>query len=145
MARFRHSSDAKGRIVIPARLREAMGPLLHVTLSLDDGYLAIYTDERFQSLKRQIDAQRGTSPAVRRLQRDIIGEALPCNIDGQGRIAISDELWSMIAVEPGEPVYLIEMGDTILLCSVAHFERERREAVKLSELDLDDIDVSGII
>ncbi|MDI9496939.1 MAG: hypothetical protein QM270_00415 [Bacillota bacterium] len=145
MARYTHNSDQKGRIVIPARLRERMGPTVYVTLSLDEGYLAVYTEERFESVRRQLDVQSGTNPLVRRLRRAIIGEALPCNLDAQGRIGISDELWSEIGVQPGDAVYLTDMGDTILICGRDFFEMRRTVETPISALDLSELDVSQII
>jgi bifunctional DNA-binding transcriptional regulator/antitoxin component of YhaV-PrlF toxin-antitoxin module len=39
MARYTHTIDAKGRVFIPARLRDELGKILVVTQNIDDGYL----------------------------------------------------------------------------------------------------------
>ncbi len=144
MARFLHNSDPKGRIVIPSRLRERLGRELYVTLSLDAGYLAIYTAEAFARLKSELDALPGTNPSVRRLRRVIIGEALCCQMDGQGRVAISEELWSSISVASGDAVYLTDMGDTVLLCSKTFYDAQSQDRLDLADMDLGAWDVSGI-
>jgi hypothetical protein len=80
-------------------LRDSIGASLVVTLSLDEGYLSAYTPENFRQIREQIAQLSGTDPAVRRLKRLIIGEAMPCDLDGQGRISVSDELWAQIGVK----------------------------------------------
>jgi len=69
MARFTHTIDAKGRVFVPARLRDSIGASLVVTLSLDEGYLSAYTPENFRQIREQIAQLSGTDPAVRRLKR----------------------------------------------------------------------------
>ncbi len=144
MARFTHTIDAKGRVFVPARLREGMGATLVVTLSLDDGYLSAYTQENFRSIRDQINQLSGTDPAVRRLKRTIIGEAMICGMDSQGRISISDELWSHIDVKRGEEVCFIDMYDKLEICSKAFYDQQKEEQGSLSDVDLSQFDVKGI-
>ena len=86
MARYTHSSDNKGRIFIPAKLRNNLGGSVYVTRSLDAGYLAVYTVDQFAMIRAQIFDLPGTDPIARRFRREIIGEAIHCNLDSQGRI-----------------------------------------------------------
>ena len=67
MARYTHTIDAKGRVFVPARLRDSLGASLVATLSLDDGFLSLYTPERFRQIRDQLSQLSGTDPAVRRL------------------------------------------------------------------------------
>ncbi len=145
MARYTHSSDSKGRIFIPAKLRDSLGRAVHVTKSLDKGYLAVYTEDQFAMIKQQIFELPGTDPIARRFRREIIGEAIHCNLDSQGRISISDELWTEIGVTPGEEVYVTDMGGTLEICSKAFFDKQREEETPITELDLSAYDVKGII
>ena len=127
MARFTHTIDAKGRVFVPARLREGMGSSLIVTLSLDDGYLSAYSPDNFRIIREQINQLSGTDPAVRRLKRSIIGEAMACEMDGQGRISVSEELWSHISVRPGDEVCFIDMFDKLEICSKAFYNKQNEE------------------
>ena len=145
MARYTHSSDNKGRIFIPAKLRDSLGRSVYVTRSLDAGYLAVYTDEQFAMIKAQIYQLPGTDPIARRFRREIIGEAIHCNMDSQGRISISEELWREIDVKPGDDVYVTDMGDTFEICSRAFYDKKREEEVPITELDLSAYDVKGIV
>jgi MraZ protein len=144
MARFTHTIDAKGRVFVPARLREGMGSSLIVTLSLDDGYLSAYSPENFRLIRDQINQLSGTDLAVRRLKRSIIGEAMPCEMDAQGRISISDELWSHIQVKPGDEVCFIDMFDKLEICSKTFYQQQKEEQGSLSSVDLSKFDVKGI-
>ncbi len=144
MARFTHTVDAKGRVFVPARLRESLGSSLIVTLSIDDGFLSAYSPENFRKIRDQINQLSGTDPAVRRLKRTIIGEAMACELDAQGRISISDELWSHIAVRPGEEVCFIDMYDKLEICARSFYQQQKEAQGSLSGVDLSHFDVKGI-
>ena len=144
MARYTHTIDAKGRVFVPARLRDSLGGSLIVTLSLDDGYLSAYTPESFSMIREQISQLSGTDPAVRRLKRSIIGEAMVCELDGQGRICVSDELWSHISVRPGDEICFIDMFDKLEICAKSFYQQQKEEQGSLSGVDLARFDVRGI-
>jgi MraZ protein len=144
VARFTHIVDAKGRVFVPARLRGSLGASLIVTLNLDDGFLSAYLPEQFQKIREQINQLSGTDPAVRRLKRNIIGEAMVCEMDSQGRISISDELWSHIQVRPGDEVCFIDMFDKLEICSRTFYQAQKEERGSLAGVDLSRFDVKGI-
>ena len=144
MARFTHTIDAKGRVFVPARLRDSIGASLIVTLSLDEGYLSAYTPEAFRAIRDQIGQLSGTDPAVRRLKRTIIGEEMPCDLDSQGRISVSDELWAAIKVQPGEEVCFIDMFDKLEICAKSFYEQNKIEQRSLASDDLTRFDVRGL-
>lgn len=145
MARYTHSTDAKGRFFIPARLRDSLGSVVFVTKSLDAGILAVYTVERFENIRRQLNEQSGTDRIARKLRREIIGEALRCPLDSQGRITVSEELWKSIQVEPGSEICLIDLGDSLEICALSFYEQMSIEETPISELDLGAYDIKGIL
>lgn len=144
MARYTHTIDAKGRVFVPARLRGSIGASLIVTLSLDDGYLSAYTPDQFHAIRQQINQLSGTDPAVRRLKRMIIGEAMVCELDSQGRISVSDELWSHIQVCRGDEVCFIDMIDKLEICSKDFYQKQKEEEGSLADVDLTRFDVKGL-
>ncbi|MBP1757714.1 MAG: MraZ protein [Firmicutes bacterium] len=144
MARFTHTIDAKGRVFVPARLRDSIGATLIVTLSLDEGYLSAYTPENFRQIREQIGQLSGTDPAVRRLKRTIIGEAMPCDLDAQGRISVSDELWARIGVSAGEEICFIDMFDKLEICAKSFYDSQKEEQRSLAQMDLTRFDVRGL-
>ncbi len=144
MARYTHTIDAKGRVFVPARLRDSLGSALVVTLSLDDGYLSAYTTDSFKAIREQISQLSGTDPAVRRLKRTIIGEAMVCDLDGQGRISVSEELWSHIHVAPGDEICFIDMFDKLEICAKSFYTQQQEEQGSLAGVDLSRFDVRGL-
>ena len=144
MARFTNKIDVRGRIFIPSKLRESLGRNVVVTLSLDGGYLSVYTDDRFRRIREQFEDLNSMDPKVRRVMRLIVGEALPCDVDSQGRISVSDELWGHIGTKPGDEVSIINIGDKLDICSKNFYEREKAELSSVMELDLTGYNVTGL-
>ncbi|HEY5466678.1 MAG TPA: hypothetical protein VIL27_06555 [Clostridia bacterium] len=145
MAKYTHTIDAKGRIFLPSKLRGELGSPVYVTHSLDEGYLAGYAAKQFQSIREQIASLSGTDRLVREMRREIIGEAMPCDVDVQGRISLSDELWSHIGVKPGDEIYIIYMFDKLEICSKASYEQKRMAGgTPLTSQDLSHYDVKGL-
>lgn len=145
MARYIHVIDAKGRMVLPAKLRETMGKILYITHSLDRGFLVLYSAHNFASVRDQLEALPGTDPIARRLRREIIGEALMVTADGQGRLAFSQELWDHIEVNPGDSVCLIDMGSSVQICGLDFYKASLEEEAPLDELVLDQYEIKGIL
>ena len=47
-----HNIDAKGRLFIPAKLREQLGDTLHVTVG-QDGCLSVYSDTEWEKFQQK--------------------------------------------------------------------------------------------
>ena len=85
---FDHTLDAKGRLSIPVRLREELGDVFYVTLSMDQ-CLCAYSAENWQAFSDKIDAM----PYVdQRRMRPLFAYAAKCELDAQGRILIPQNL-----------------------------------------------------
>ena len=94
---YPHSIDAKGRLFIPARLRDELGENFHVTLSAERDkqtnsarkYLVAYSNESWDSLMEKIKEK---SKAEQKRMRTIFSHAAWCELDGQGRILLPQPL-----------------------------------------------------
>lgn len=85
---FRHTVDAKGRLIVPSRIRdELVGDGVVLTIWLED-CIAIWSPESWGELDRSLRALGRGSKDARRLQRKIAGSAHPDQIDKQGRITV---------------------------------------------------------
>ena len=82
---FRHAVDAKGRLFIPAKLRDALGERFTVTRGLDH-CLAIYPEAEWRVLEERIRAL--PMSRARDLQRFFFSSAFDAELDGQGRILL---------------------------------------------------------
>ncbi len=144
MARYTNKIDSKGRVFVPAKLRESMGQCIVITISLDKGYLSAYTEERFQTIKKQFEALNSMDPRVRQVMRLLIGEALTCELDGQGRISVSSELWDHIGASPSEEICIIDLGDKLDICTKTYYEQKKEELSSVMDLDLTGYNVTGL-
>lgn len=82
---FRHTMDAKGRLFIPAKLREELGDSFVVTKGLD-GCLFIYAQKEWQQLEDKI--RQLPMSKSRQLQRFFLSSASDVSVDKQGRIVV---------------------------------------------------------
>lgn len=144
MARYLHTVDAKGRMFIPAKIREELGKIIYITKSIDEESLSGYTSEQFGYLKDQIKGLNALDPNVRKLRRQVLGEAISCEVDSQGRVSVSEELWNEINVKSGEEVYIIYLFEKFEIWSKSAYDLERKTSgTNLSE-DLIKYDIKGI-
>ena len=85
---FQHTLDAKGRLFIPARLREELGSVFYVTLSMDK-CLSAYSAESWQQFSDKVNAM----PYVKQKKmRPLFAFAAKCELDSQGRILLPQNL-----------------------------------------------------
>ncbi|HPE38202.1 MAG TPA: hypothetical protein PK567_01775 [Bacillota bacterium] len=145
MARYTNKIDAKGRIFVPAKVRDKLGSCVHITISLDSGYLSVYAQERFEHIYDQLTAMNGMDEKARKATRLILGNEMECELDAQGRITISSELWESIGAKPADMVCIYHMGDKLDICTKAFFESESKEELsEIRSLDLSEFNVTGL-
>lgn len=95
---YSHNLDAKGRVILPSKLREEIGDSFYVTRGFE-GCLAIYSSAEFEKLGAAIQALPGNMKEVRKLQRIIITGAHQCEIDKQGRFVVPPTLREFASLE----------------------------------------------
>ncbi len=127
MARFMNKIDAKGRFFVPAKARDGLGPRMYVTLSMDRNYLSVYSEERFQTIVESINSFSMTNPKIRNLRRAVIGEALECEIDSQGRISVTTELWEKIGAKPSTEICILQQPDMLEICTATYYEQSMED------------------
>ena len=85
---YQHNLDAKGRLFIPAKLREDLGDVFFVTISMDK-CLSAYSGESWQAFSDKVNAM----PYVKqRKMRPLFAYATRCELDNQGRILLPQNL-----------------------------------------------------
>lgn len=85
---YQHSLDNKGRLFIPAKLREELGEVFYITLSMER-CLCAYSAENWQSFSDKVSAM----PYVKqRRMRPLFAYAARCELDSQGRTIIPQNL-----------------------------------------------------
>lgn len=89
---FRHTVDAKGRLIIPSRMRDEL-PDDRVVLTIWlDGCIAIWSSEGWRDIEGRLRAQGTSSRGARTFQRQVASSAHIDVIDKQGRITVPQPL-----------------------------------------------------
>jgi mraZ protein len=83
-----HTLDAKGRLFIPAKLREELGNVFFVTIS-PEKCLSVYSSESWESLSSKVNAMPYSD---QRKMRPLFAYATKCELDSQGRILLPQML-----------------------------------------------------
>jgi len=105
---YQHNFDDKGRLTIPAKLRELPETGAVVVQGLDRNLMVLPPDV-FQILYDRLMAMSLTDPAARQLRHIILGNALPVVPDGAGRILLSQNLRDYAGLKDG--VVFVGQGD----------------------------------
>ena len=89
---YNHSIDAKGRVIVPSKLREQLGEEFVVTKGLD-GCLFAYPKSEWEGIEEKF---RGlpSNGETRRFMRFFFAGATTCEVDKQGRILQKDIVWA---------------------------------------------------
>ncbi len=91
MGEYQHSVDAKGRLIVPAKFREALGETFVVTRGLDNCLFGYPMDE-WRKLEEKLKGLPMTKKDTRAFARFFFSGATEVEIDKQGRINIPSTL-----------------------------------------------------
>ncbi|TCZ75541.1 transcriptional regulator MraZ [Paenibacillus albiflavus] len=91
MGEYQHTIDEKGRIIIPAKFREALGETFVVTRGLDE-CLFVYPRSEWTVLEGKLKALSLMKSDARAFTRYFFSGATECELDKQGRINIPNNL-----------------------------------------------------
>ena len=88
---YEHSIDAKGRLIMPAKLRIDMGEKFIVTKGLD-GCLFAYSQSEWANFEEKLKSLPLAQKNARNFVRFFLSGAVECEIDKQGRFLIPSNL-----------------------------------------------------
>lgn len=91
MGEYQHSVDAKGRLIVPAKFRDALGETFVVTRGLDNCLFGYPMDE-WRKLEEKLKDLPMTKKDTRAFARFFFSGATEVEIDKQGRINIPSTL-----------------------------------------------------
>lgn len=98
MGEFRHTVDDKGRLFLPARLREELGDRPVLTRGLD-GCLFVYSPAAWEALQEKLKSLPLTRAEARAVVRFFFSGAAECEVDRQGRVLIPPNLRAHAGLE----------------------------------------------
>ncbi|MBO4872315.1 MAG: division/cell wall cluster transcriptional repressor MraZ [Lachnospiraceae bacterium] len=114
MGEFNHTLDAKGRIIIPSRLREQLGEIFVVSKGLD-GCLFAFPSGEWEKLVNKIQALPLTDKNARKFSRYLLAGASETELDKQGRALLPQTLREAAKLE--KDVVLCGVGNRLEIWS----------------------------
>jgi MraZ protein len=102
-----HSLDAKGRLILPSKLRADMGERFIVTKGLD-GCLFAFSQSEWLNFETKLKSLPVSDKNARNFARFFLSGAIECELDKQGRFLISSNLRESAKLE--KEVIIIGVG-----------------------------------
>ncbi len=118
---YKHTIDKKGRMFIPAKLRDDLGSSFVLCRGIDGNRcLCIYSEEEWKALDEKIRS----FPTVKanRLQRFLYAGATKLECDAQGRVLIPQNLREY--ADLGDEAYVLGMSTRLEIWNKALWEAE---------------------
>lgn len=88
---YEHSLDVKGRLIMPAKIREDIGDKFIITKGLD-GCLFGFSQTEWNNFEEKLKTLPLTNKNARDFVRFFLSGATECEIDKQGRFLIASNL-----------------------------------------------------
>ena len=117
---YNHTIDEKGRIIVPAKLREELGETFVITKGLD-GCLWVFDNEEWEKVEEKINELPFNIKEARLLSRFMIAGAFDAEPDKQGRVMIPQSLREYADLK--RDVVLAGVGRKLELWSKERYEQ----------------------
>lgn len=91
MGEYQHNIDEKGRMIVPAKFREELGPSFILTRGLDQCVFG-YAPDEWKQLEEKLKALPFTKKDARAFTRFFFSGAVECELDKQGRVNVPSML-----------------------------------------------------
>ena len=131
---YEHSIDTKGRLIMPAKLREDIGEKFVITKGLD-GCLFAYSLTEWKNFEEKLRTFPLTNKDARALVRFFLSGAIECEIDKQGRFLSSSNLREFAGVE--KEVVIIGVLSRLEIWSkekwAEYSEKENKQADEIAQ------------
>lgn len=128
MGEYLHTIDGKGRVIIPAKFREALGVRFIATKGLDH-CLFVYPMSEWTILEQKLRTLPFTQQDVRAFVRFFFSGATECEVDKQGRILLPANLREYAQLE--KDVVLVGVSTRVEIWSQALWSDYSSQAEEL--------------
>ena len=119
IGQYQHSIDAKGRLFIPARLREKLGNTFYVTIGMDKyKFLSVFSEASWKNFTDRIASLPLSKAGQVRL---ICGNAVCCEPDSQGRVVLNNTLIEHAQI--AKDAIVVGCGDYAEIWSAEEYDR----------------------
>ena len=117
---YEHSLDAKGRLIMPSKLRLDIGEKFVVTKGLD-GCLFAFSQSEWLNFEEKLKALPLSDKNARNFVRFFLSGATECEIDKQGRFLIPNNLRVAAGLE--KEVVIIGVGTRLEIWNKSTWEK----------------------
>lgn len=117
---YEHSLDVKGRLIMPAKLREDVGEKFIITKGLD-GCLFGFSLNEWANFEEKLKSLPLTNKNARDFVRFFLSGAVECEIDKQGRFLVASNLREYASME--KEVVIIGVGTRIEFWSIDKWKK----------------------
>ncbi len=119
MGEYNHTIDAKGRLIIPSKFREALGDEFVVTKGTD-GCLFVFDNSEWQNFAEKLRELPMMDKEVRQFTRFFLAGAASVEVDKQGRILLPSVLREFADIT--KDAVLVGVGSRIEIWSKNRWE-----------------------
>ena len=119
MGEYNHTIDAKGRLIIPSKFREALGDEFVVTKGMD-GCLFVFDNSEWQNFAEKLRELPMMDKEVRQFTRFFLAGAASVEVDKQGRILLPSVLREFADIT--KDAVLVGVGSRIEIWSKNRWE-----------------------
>ena len=116
--KYRHGIDSKGRLAIPAKLREELGGAFYVTIGLGHS-LMVLTQAGWDTI---VEKKQSLPMAEAQKLRFFFANAVYCEPDKQGRFLLPDDLRKYAGIQ--QEVYFLGQAGRAEIWAAERYEEE---------------------
>lgn len=138
---FNHSIDAKGRLIIPTKLREALGETFVITKGLD-GCLYGYPQEDWAEFEEKLKKLPMLNKRARQTKDFFMAGAADCELDSQGRILLPQILRDFAGIT--KEVAIVGNIERIEIWDLDTWNQRSIEIAENMDEIVEDLDALGI-
>ena len=124
------SLDAKGRLSVPTRHRDALGALVTLTRH-PDGCLLVFPQAEWERFRDRVAQLPMTAQWWKRI---FLGNAMEVPVDGTGRVLVSPELRAAVGLT--REAVLLGMGTHLELWDRSTYDAKEAEALQAAMPDV---------
>lgn len=127
LGEYEHSIDTKGRIAVPAKLREGLGAKFIITKGLD-GCLFVYSMDEWQRVEQKLASLPMSRKTARDFTRFLFGGACEAECDKQGRVLLPANLRRYAALE--RDAVIVGVGSRAEIWDAAKWQQYNEESAE---------------
>ena len=127
LGEYEHSIDTKGRMAMPAKLREGLGVKFIITKGLD-GCLFVYSMDEWQRVEQKLASLPMSRKTARDFTRFLFGGACEAECDKQGRVLLPANLRRYAALE--RDVVIVGVGSRAEIWDAAKWQQYNEESAE---------------